>query len=215
MSPVAPRSGGSRWSRPTPALALALAVVVTAPVIVSACSDDEDSIPATPPVTAATTSTGDECLDPTGDLGEDVQTQGTLTEPAGVDLVSASAELTDRGLEVRFETAGPVALAPRPEFFVFQGPPALPQSFEVQASRQDDGSWAVALVTYAAGPSTRPLTVPVRAEGQVVAFTIPPGDVPPVGTVYWAFGARSADDAGVTVLDDCDPLAAASTTTPP
>jgi hypothetical protein len=181
----------------------------------SACSDDGDSTSATAPVTAATTSTGDECLDPTGDLGEEVRAEGTLTEPAGVDLVSASAQLTDRGLEVRFETAGPVALAPRPEFFVFQGPPALPQSFEVQASRQDDGSWTVTLVTYADGPSTRPLAVPVTAEGQVVSYTIPSDDVPPVGTLYWAFGARSADEAGVTVLDDCDPLAAGVTTTAP
>jgi hypothetical protein len=197
--------------RRLPWVALACAVGLA---VAPACSDggDESSDASVPPVVAPA-STGDECIDPRGDLGEDVQAAGTLTEPAGIDLVVASADLTDDGLEVRFETAGPVALAPRPEFFVFQGPPGLPQSFEIQAARADDGTWSVSVITYAAGASARDLSVPVTAEGAMVAFTVPTADVPPIGTLYWAFGARAEPEPGRTVLDDCDPLAAAGTTT--
>ncbi len=197
------------------ARALFAVVVVAAALAAGACSNDDDggSATTTSPGPVAPMSTGDVCTDPTGDLGEDVQAEGTLTEPAGVDLVEASAELTDAGLEVRFETAGPVALAPQPEFFVFQGPPALPQSFEVQAARADDGSWSVRLVTYTSGASTAELAVPVTAEGTTVSFTIPTADVPPVGTLLWSFGARAVPEPGRSVLDDCDPLASGGTTT--
>jgi len=195
---------------------------VAALVLLVACSSggtgDEAAEPAaltvpTPPPG------GDRCSDVTGDLGESTKESGTLGEPAGIDLVETSAELTDAGLEVRFRVAGPPGSVPDPTFFVFQGPSGRAGSFEIQ-TELEAGSRVVTLITYdGTTTATRTtLPVPVVVEGDEVSYVVPPELVPPIVTRYWAWGSRAPVGAGVTLIDDCDPFAqaaASSTTTAP
>jgi hypothetical protein len=224
---VTARRAGSRRSRiPAPrrllsaGTAVALAVVVTLSACAGDGAGDDEGATTTPPAPVTPASRGDRCTDVAGDLGESTKASGALREPAGIDLLEASAELTPAGLEVRFRTAGPPQLAPEPSFFVFQGPSGRPGSFEIQAeydpgAAPDAGAWAVTLLTYdgTTAPKRTRLPVDVSVGGDGVSFVVPTESVPPVATVYWAWGSRSAVGEGVTLIDDCDPFAQAASTT--
>lgn len=223
------RCGPSR--SPLATLRRFLTAVATAALVVmlGACADggsgDGGAAGTAPPAPVTPASGGDRCTDRAGDLGESTKASGTLSEPAGIDLVETSAALTPAGLEVRFRTAGPPQLAPDPAFFVFQGPSGRAGSFEIQAEPDPgagpgSGGWAVTLLVYdgTAAPRRTLLPVTVSVEDGGVSFVVPPESVPPIATVYWAWGSRAAVGEGVTLIDDCDPFAqaaAAATTTAP
>jgi len=192
-----------------PAATLAVVALVGLSAACSNGADPADAPPVTDaPVIIPARTTGDVCIDPPGDLAKGaLDVDGTLTEPAGIDLLRAEAALDGGALELTFDTVGPIADAPTPTFFLFQGPPAQLTSFEVQIAMIGPDAWEVTLVTYLPGQGevvvdnrVQTLDVPVTVEGTQLRVTLPAGVAPPVATLLWAFGSESG---GGDVIDDC------------
>src|SRR4051794_11905705 len=94
-----------RWTR-GPAIALVGLVAVLA---IGCSSSAEPQMPdgidvgTLPPIR-----TGASGQDPTGDISDAAdEVSGTLTEPAGIDLVSVTADVSDTTLTVTYTSAGP------------------------------------------------------------------------------------------------------------
>jgi hypothetical protein len=192
----------------------------------TACSGSgNDASTVTPPPnngTVAPTTRGDVCDDPTGDLGTDAKVAaGTLSEPAGIDLVRAEAELTDTSLKVTYRTAGPVNLVEEPLFLMEQGVPGQDVSFELRASPLGPGTpWTLRLITFRAGQEQSPITLPtpITVSGDTVSYEVSRRDLPPVATLIWQFGSTAGNpsDPDVTVVfDDCSSLSKSVPTTAP
>lgn len=177
---------------------------------------DGSEAAAQPVQTGPARTDGDECEDDVGDLSQNaLELEGSLDEPAGVDLVGAEAELvgeSPRDLRVRFEVAGDLGEAEEPVFTVFQGPPAELTSWEIRAVHSGDG-WQVESITYE--PEERALATARVAEldapleigddGRSIEFTVAADDLPPIATLLWAFGSSATTGDGV-VFDDCSNL---------
>lgn len=192
----------------------------------TACSGSgDDATTVTPPPgngTVAPATKGDVCDDPAGDLGTDAKVAGgTLSEPAGIDLVRAEAELTDTTLKVTYRTAGAVNLVPEPLFLMEQGVPGQDVSFELRASPLGPGTpWTLRLITFRAGQEQSPITIPtpITVSGDTVSYEVSRKDLPPVATLIWQFGstAGNPEDPDTTVVfDDCSSLSKSVPTTAP
>lgn len=176
----------------------------------SACSSDEpddETISSQPSVPS---STGDQCEDPVGDLTADAKTEGVGTEPAGVDITAASAEVQGEDLVVSFTTAGPIDQTPGTTFAVAQGTPFSALAFEMRATATDTGAWDVKLITWDA--AERSTSVPVRptVSGNTMTFTVPMRSLPALA-LYIQFGASAVLEGAGRVVDDCSSLSTAST----
>jgi hypothetical protein len=161
---------------------------------------------------------GARCTDPEGDISDSAQqVAGTLSEPAGVDLVAAEAVISDTDMTVTFTSAGSIAAAPEPIFYVSQGPSGLEASFELRIQPSaSTGAWTVGLITWAEEngqvreSSPRALDVPVTVEGEALSFRVPLTELPKIVTMVWQFGAAATRPPAPgtttrkTVLDDCN-----------
>ena len=132
-----------------------------------------------------------------------------LTDPAGIDLVDTVANRTDDAVEVSFTVAGDIeGTTTNPAFILFRGQQAATQgSFEVQALRADDGTWALYLVEYLTNLGERDkLDVPVTVDGDTLSFTVP---------LPWSFGTYDGDRASVAELDAPSTSTTVPSTDPP
>lgn len=192
---------------PRAPIAVAAAVLVLG---AAACSSEGDDASEDTSTTLSATLTEDpryECEDATGDLEDVYAPVGStaLSEPAGIDLVDAVVDRTDDALDVEFTAAGDIdATTTAPAFILFRGQAAATQgSFEVQALRDDDGTWALYVIEYLTNVGERRrLDAPVTVEADTLRFTVPLASLPPVtGTVAWSFGTFDGDRSSVTDLD--------------
>lgn len=204
-----------RARRATSALVLGALVAVAS----LACSSSQDpplpddvSIVTLPPPTD-----GAACTDPKGDVSDSAQqVAGTLTEPAGIDLVEARAAISDTDMTVTFTTAGPISEAPEPMFYVSQGPSGLEASFELRIQPSGSGTWTANLITWkdesggVRESAPQPLSAPVTVKDDQLSVTVPLTELPKIVTLVWQFGATAQlpPAPGTTtrkvVLDDCN-----------
>ncbi|MCU0267156.1 MAG: hypothetical protein MUF83_00775 [Acidimicrobiales bacterium] len=197
------------WRRP-PVL---FAAAVVALAVGVGCSDAGDGGGASPQLggTLAPSQLGDACTDPTGDLSADVKAAGGSSEPAGADLVEASARVEDDVLAVRFVTAGDIDQLVRPLFVVGQGDLGLApqQSFELRVGRGESGAWALTVLTLADGRQREtPLLVPVTVEGSELRYDVDLAGLPRIETLLWLFGTSAettleGDAEPSRVIDEC------------
>jgi hypothetical protein len=196
---------------------LALLLLVPALAGAVACSSDEDSPTATAPTPSIPESTGDRCDDPAGDLANDATSVGVGTEPSGIDITAASAELQDDdSLQFSFTTVGPITETPGTTFAIAQGTPYTALAFEVRATAGDAGTWDVRVITW--DDQERSASVPVAptVTGNTLSFSVPMGDpgvagsLPPLG-LYLEFGASAPVEGVGRVLDYCSSLTTAPT----
>jgi hypothetical protein len=178
----------------------------------SACSSDDPADQSTANQPTVPTATGDSCADPVGDISANAKAAGVGTEPAGIDLVDTSADLSEDGeqLTVRFTTAGPITQTPGTTFVVAQGTPFTPLAFEMRAVADDDGTWAINIITW--DTQERSTSAPVRPtiDANTLSFTVPMGTLPPLA-LYQQFGASAELDGVGRVIDDCSSLTTAPT----
>jgi hypothetical protein len=203
-------------------LAGAVAVAVAAVALV-ACSPTDHSVSPTSTVGQQTTldqTHGYTCHDPVGDISLDPKASGKLTQPAGIDLVEASALVKGDALDVTFTTAGPIESAPQPQFFVQNGDPSTAPSLSFLLATQPTdpnkpaGTWNVALHTYATSPEkVTDLAVPVTVSGNSLTYQVPLSQIPSVVSLQWEFGSVAVAADSSKPFDDCNSFTAASTTT--
>ena len=198
------------WTR-SPAIALVAAVLVA-----SACSSDTAADVEMPEGvnigTLPLVTDGARCEDPTGDISAVAsEVNGTLTEPAGIDLVSVTAEVSDTELVVTYTTAGPIAAVGTPEFLLSQGVSGQAPSFELRAKPTSaTGQFGLNLITWnksgagLAEAPARPIATAVTVEGNTLRYAVALTDIPRIATLIWLFGASAQLPSNDFVLDDCN-----------
>ncbi len=203
--------------RLAPSAAFALTVVLTLGLAACSAQDELAGKPAfsVPGNTIGKAAKGDECNDPSGDLSDDPKGAGTLTQPAGIDLVHAEAKVNDELLVVTFETAAPIESAANPAFFLQQGDTAqaLSVTFEIRAETDPSGQWKLRLITFNSNRErSTPLEVPINVAGTKLSYSVPTKSLPTVATILWQFGSTGGVSDNNRVIDDCLPFAQASST---
>jgi hypothetical protein len=201
----------------------ALAVVVLALLAACSCSssggDDAGNVPST--IGSDDTfpeSKGLLCTDPTGDISTDPKAVGTMTEPAGIDIVTAEAKVDGDVLAVTYTMNGPISLVPEPFFNLLQGDMSAPQyTFELRTEPAANGNWGLTLITFDTGTDARKqLTTPVTVTGNTLSYRVPLSQIPKIATLLWTFGVTATMPDGSVPFDDCSSLTGnASTTTEP
>jgi hypothetical protein len=199
-----------------------LALVAAVGLGAGACSPINHSSATTSTVGQQTTlakNKGYTCHDPAGDISVDPSAAGKLTEPAGIDLVTASALVQGDALAVTFTTQGPISSVAQPLFDVQSGDPSTAPdlSFELRAQPVDPanpaGTWGVVLHTFKGGNETKTdLGVPVTVQGNTLSYTVPLNQIPAVASLQWQFGASSSQPNGSVPFDDCSSFSAETTT---
>ena len=199
-----------------------LVVAAACLVLLSACSGSSDK-GATPntigPHSSLPELKGFRCEDPTGDIGGDVKSAGTLSQPAGIDIVVAEAKVDGNDLAVTYTMAGDVSTAPMPLVDMLQGAVTAPTfSFELRARPGGDtpGSpWELTLITFQEQGQEVPrtLSTPVTVEGNTVSYRVALSDIPTIATLQWSFGASSTGADGNILIDDCNSLTSGTTDT--
>lgn len=219
----------TRMTRMTRMSTAAVAVsLVLGALVATSCTDDGGSSASTTSTTADAvdqipSSDGDGCKDATGDIGDVAGTsvqQGSLTEPAGIDLVSASATVNGPNLDVVYTTAGPIDEVPNVEFYLAQGEPLKPVSFEARVAREALGAWTFTYITWDTGSEVRTqLAVTPTVDGDTLSYSLPLDQLKPIAN-YLAFGVSAEvadgadkDDAPDVVFDDCSSLVSSSDST--
>ena len=199
-----------------PRLLLATSCCAAA-LIAGACSSSSSDDAATTLSfgTLADTPSGDTCTDATGDLMVDESDEGQRrAEPAGIDITSASAELGDDELTLRFETVQPIASAPEPLFLVQHGDliqsPSL--SWEIRVELEG-GAWTATLITVpnVGRQIETTLNHPVQVTGNTLTLVLPRSDLPSISSRLWSFGSSAGVSANNSVFDDCLPFDQTST----
>ena len=193
--------------------ALALAAMVVGLGAVVACSPSQSNNSTGPTIGSQTTigaSRGYTCVDPRGDVGIDTKSTGTLRNPAGIDILRASANVEGSTLVVTFLVAGPIVQVRQPLFDMEQGDvsSAPDQSFELRAvpagAQGAAGPWALTLHTFKAGNEVKTdLPTVVHVSGSTLSYAVPIDKVPPIATLQWQFGAASELANGTVPFDDC------------
>jgi hypothetical protein len=171
--------------------------------------------------TTLTGSKGYTCHDPKGDISTnpDPNVKGTLTQPSGIDILVASTLVTGDELQVKFQTAGPIADVAQPLFDVESGDlsAATAQSFELRAQPIGDqgaaGQWAVTLHTFQGTEKKTELSVPVVVDGNTLSYSVPLSKLPPILSLQWQFGTSSEQSNGSTPFDDCNSFTAQASST--
>ncbi len=200
-----------------------LIALVSALVLVGgACSPTNRSTSSTSTVGKQTTlprTKGYTCHDPVGDISLDPSAAGKLTEPAGIDIVEASALVKGDALAVSFTSNGPIAAVAQPLFDVQQGDPSTAPdlSFELRAQPVDAanpaGPWNVVLHTFKGGNEAKTdLAAPVMVQGNTLSYQVPLSQVPAVVSLQWQFGSSSVQPNGSVPYDDCSSFTATTTT---
>ena len=193
---------------------LAAAVVALAAAGCSSGGTSAQGVPSTlGPQSTLPEMRGYTCPDPTGDLGTKLTGTGTGTEPAGIDITTASAQVEGDELVVTFTMAGPVASVPGPFFDVLQGDVSAPQvTWELRAEPTSSGAWGIQLVTFKNGEARQDLSAPVTISGNTLSYRVPLSDIPPIATLQWSFGTSSTASNNSVVFDDCSSITDPSTT---
>lgn len=232
--PTVPRppspTGGPRPARPIVGRVVAGIAVALSLVTVAACSGGSGTNVETPstigPQSSLAESKGFRCVDPKGDLSIALTGVGTLTEPAGVDMVVAEAKVDGDNLVVTYQMAGDPVGAPQPFVTLLQGDIAAPDySFELRAepiSGSPPGTpWGLTLVTFKGTEQRRALNTAVVVQGDTITYSVPLSDIPPIATLQWTFGSASTAANKTVTFDDCNSFSAppagsdSSTTSPP
>jgi hypothetical protein len=204
-----------RWGWAALVLGLAVAAAACSPANHSAASSSTVGQQTTLPRT-----TGYTCHDPLGDISLDPSAAGRLTQPAGIDIVEASALVEGDVLAVSFTTNGPIAAVPQPLFDVQQGDPSTAPdlSFELRAQpatiTDSAGPWNVVLHTFKGGNEAKTdLAVPVTVDGSTLSYEVPLSQIPAVVSLQWEFGTSSVQADNSVPYDDCSSFTAEATTT--
>jgi len=207
------RGGAGRVGRFGLVAALAVAAVACTPTNHSASTSTVGQ------QTTLAKNAGYTCHDPTGDISVDPAAAGKLTEPAGIDLVTASALVQGDVLAVSFTTNGPIASVAQPLFDVQSGDPSTAPdlSFELRAQPVDPakpgGAWSVVLHTFKGGNEAKTdLGVPVSVNADTLSYQVPLTQIPAVASLQWQFGASSSQPNGSVPFDDCSSFTAETTT---
>ncbi len=207
-------------NRTTASIAAVVAIVIGS--LTMACSGDDGgagsstSVVTVDPVAQIPSSDGDSCVDPIGDIGDVAGMtveQGTLSEPAGIDLVEVSATVDGDMLDVEFNTAGPIDTVPNAQFVLSQGEPFQSTAYEFRAQREALGPWELIAVSWDTGKEVRTsVAVAPTVEGATLRFSVPRDQLPPIAT-YLAFGASAEvadgadkDELADVVFDECSRL---------
>jgi hypothetical protein len=209
-----------RTRRPFPRSA-SMAVAVVALVLgglVAGCSSSSSkgTTSTVGPANTLKGATGYTCKDPTGDIALGQSGPSNLSQPAGIDIVEASAHVQGDVLAVSFTTAAPISSAATPLFAVDSGDPsAAPQtSFELRAEQKSASApWQVNLHTFK-GPkeAIQDLSIPVTVNGNTLSYEVPLRQIPPVVSIQWQFGSTSTAANGDVFFDSCDSFSSSSTT---
>lgn len=192
-------------------------------VLVAGCRTSHDAAPVPSTVGPQSTlaeSNGYSCTDPTGDIGSQVQGVGTLSEPAGIDLVTAEAHVDGLNLNVKYTTVGPIESAPKPFFVMFQGDASAPTvSFDLRTEPTGaNGAWALSVgTTPASGGVERfqPLPTGVVVDGNTLRYSVPLTSIPPIATLQWSFGSTSTQANDSVLFDDCSSIPSLTEATAP
>ncbi len=189
-------------------------------VTLSACSGGSDGGSATPntigPQSSLAESKGFRCEDPKGDLGSAIKGVGTVSEPAGIDIVVAEAKVDGTVLAVTYEMAGDPNAAPSPFVDLLQGDITAPDfSFELRGAPISGTAvrapWGLTLITFKGGEQRRGLDTAVTVSGNTVSYSVPLAEIPPIATLQWTFGSSSTADNGTVIFDDCNSFTAPGT----
>lgn len=213
--------------RPSTSLPARAALLVGLFAIIAgaaACSDEPDPAAAPPTLPRATqdqpASTGDVCNDPTGDIANDASSNaaGTMSEPAGIDLVRAETRIEGDQLRVTATVVAPWSTATQPAFFIMQGDPQVQAALTWELRfTSEKGPWTILLVKYPTAQGQRqtdtPLTAPVKVTDNQLEALIPLGDLPVIATTQWLFGTTSGVSDNNRVFDDCVPFQQSGTDT--
>lgn len=196
-------------SRHTSVTACAAMALLLAFGSVSACSgeDAKQASDTTDLVVnpTAPSSQGDACSDPRGDLDAGaIDDPAVLAPLAGIDLIDASARPVDDLLEVKIRTDGPIALVPGATFYVAQGQPLDPLSFEMRLT-ETGGAWTFTLITWSPNEQRRPLDIVPTVDENTLSFSVPLSDLPPIALML-GFGSSVKATDGTIVMDDCSSL---------
>jgi len=198
--------------------ALVLLVGVLSLVAAVACSSDEVAMPEDLVIgTLPSAVDRSNCADPVGDISRAVSAEaGSLTEPTGVDLIAARADVGDADMTVTFTANGPIDEVVEPIFSMIQGVSGQEVSFELRALQVSDGGWALTLITWqdedGGVRESDPLVlgVPVTVDGDELTYTVPLRELPKLVTIVWQFGASGiappagGSNARERVFDDCN-----------
>jgi hypothetical protein len=197
-------------------------VAIVALGSMAACSPSQSKSTTGPTIGSQTTigpSRGYTCIDPRGDIGIDTKGTGKLRDPAGIDILRASANVEGSTLVVTFLTAGPIDQVRQPLFDMEQGDiaSAPDQSFELRAvpatSQGASGPWALTLHTFKTANEVKTdLPTVVHVSGSTLSYAVPIDKIPPIVTLQWQFGAASEQANGTVPFDDCSSFSATSTT---
>ena len=186
-------------------------LLVTA--VVAGCSSGSDSEADTPstlgPQSTVPESSGYRCVDPKGDIGSAVKGVGTLSEPAGIDILVAEAKVDGDSLVVTYKMAGDVSSPPSPFVSMLQGDVSAPAfSFELRAEPIADSTpgdpWGLTLVTFKDAEKRTGLSTAVSASGDTITYRVPLASIPPIATLQWTFGSSSTAANNSVVFDDCN-----------
>ena len=185
------------------------ATLLVAGLALVGCSDDEPAAGGGAAVTVPIDipDVVDEvCADGPGDVAADAFVAGTLTEPAGVDLLQAEAHLDPERLEVTWTVVGDPAATVDARYTVTQGNPGDPTSWTVSVEAAE-GGWDVVLFTTEQVDDPRGIlltrevpsaldaepVLAVTGDGaHTVTLSLPRAALPPPATVAWLFGASAA-----------------------
>jgi len=192
--------------------------------VLAACSSSGPSASDVPstlgPKSTVPESNGFTCNDPKGDVIDSAKQTEPLTEPSGIDLITAEAHVDGDALAVSYTTAGPISLVPAPFFVMLQGDMSAPAyTFEIRAKQGSDGSWHLELTNFAplatVGGQATPtgLSAPVTVTGNQLSYRVPLADIPAISTLQWNFGSGSTQADGSERIDDCTSLTSVATTT--
>jgi len=198
---------------------LAAAVVITMAVLGGCSSGGGPSagdIPSTlGPDPTINEANGVTCTDPAGDISTDPKATGTMTQPAGVDILVAESKVDGDVLKVTYTLNGPVADVPQPFFDLLQGDVTAPKySFELRAEPASNGKFGLTLVTFDTGTDVRKqLAVPVTVDGSTLSYEVPLTQIPKISTLLWTFGVSATMPDGSVPFDDCSSLTGDSTAT--
>jgi hypothetical protein len=202
------------------AVPLLVSVILVVAAACSPSSSTSSSESTIGPQTTIQQSRGYTCIDPRGDISIDTKATGTRRDPAGIDLLRASANVEGSTLVVHFLTAGPIAQVRQPLFDMEQGDvsSAPDQSWELRAqpvgNQGASGTWGLTLHTFRAGNEVKTdLPTPVTVSGNSVSYAVPLSAIPPIATLQWQFGSASEQANGTVPFDDCSSFAATTTTT--
>jgi hypothetical protein len=209
------RSSGSAALRPHRIVRRGIGGLVAAMVVLALAACSSGSGPAANgpstigPQSTLPESSGYRCVDPKGDVGSAIKGVGTLSEPAGIDILVAEAKVDGDSLVVTYQMAGDANTPPSPFVSMLQGDVSAPAySFELRAEpiagAAPGDPWGLTLVTFKDAEKRVGLNTAVTATGNTITYRVPLTTIPPIATLQWTFGASSTSANNNVLFDDCN-----------